>query len=178
MHPPCDCTNCRETRSPCAPPGPPGCRCLGAPEPAAPPSTGRYSRATAVPFLEMRTFNFSNLSGTTQEFIVLNPRLCVLDYYRVRLSVRVHALTMAATQGLRFILNGTLPSEEDPALDFVSATDFLTLDIDSTYVSGGLASRSTTDPEAYLKISLRATQSSAPATFIATLSACLILRDF
>lgn len=175
---PYDCTNCQETRSPDAPLGPAGCRCPGAPESAAAPSTGRYSRATEVPFLEMRTFIFSNLSGSTQELIVLHPRLCVLDYYRVRLAVRVHSLSMTATQGLRFILNGALPSEEDPALDFVSTTDFLTLDIDSSYASGGLASRSTTDPDAYLKISLRATQSSAPATFTATLSACLILRDF
>lgn len=140
---------------------------------------GGLSRSRVVTLMEKRTYTFSSLSGSAEVFVVLCPAMPVLDYSRVKLSVRVHALTMTSGQLLRFYAWGVLPSEEDPAQDFVDPTEFLSLDITSTTTAPALVTtRSAYDPDAFLKISLRATQTSAPSTFLATLSACLQLRDF
>jgi|JI10StandDraft_1071094.scaffolds.fasta_scaffold749120_2 hypothetical protein len=142
------------------------------------PTHGQIPHATVLPFLEKRTFDFSTLSGTAQISIVLCPAIHVHDYSVVKLAVRVHSLTMSVGQLLRFYIWGTLPSDEDPSQDFVDATEFQTVDITSSTTAPALvAARATYDPDAYLRISLRATQTSAPTTFRATLSAGLQLRN-
>lgn len=158
---------------------PPGCSCSGKAEPGATgcPVCGRRPRAKSVPILDKRSFDFSNLGGGTEVYVVLCPALCVLGFSRVRLSVRVHALNMASGQSLRVIVWNTLPSDEDPAQDFVDQYSLTSAEItSSTTVPSLLTDRSSYEPDAYLKISLQATQTSAPTAFTATLSAALLLR--
>ena len=143
---------------------------------------GTCGHPRLVPFLEKRTFDFTNLfAGATNNdiSIVLCPAFCVLDYNWVRLSVRVHALSMALTssQALSFFVYGAMPSEEDPTQEFVDETStFLRVDISSGVSVPSLISATGTSPDAYLRIVLRATQTSSPATLTAQLSACLLLR--
>lgn len=142
------------------------------------PMRGCRARPMVVTVFEKRSFVFSTLSGTSELYVVLCPALPVLDYTRVKLAIRVHALTMSSGQLLRVYAWGTLPSEEDPAQDFVDSTAFLSVDITSSTIAPALVtSRATYDPDAFLKISLRATQASVPTTFLATLSGCVQLRD-
>lgn len=141
-------------------------------------STGCRARPMVVTVFEKRSFVFSTLGGGSQLYVVLCPALPVLDYSRVKLAIRIHALTMSAGQLLRVYAWGTLPSEEDPAQDFVDSTEFLSVDITSSITAPALVtSRATYDPDAFLKFSLQATQTSAPTTFMATLSGCVQLRD-
>lgn len=137
--------------------------------------------AALVPLFEMRTFEFTNLttSGTGDITVVLHPALCVVEYTRVRLAVRVHALSMSLSvaQTLAIYAYGALPSEEDPARDFVDAsTTFLRLDITASTPVPGLLTASGTDPDAYLRFVLYAQQASAALTLRATLSASVLLR--
>ena len=127
--------------------------------------------------MEKRSFDFSNLGGTEELHVVLCPALCVLDFARVGLAVRVHTLTITSGQLLRFYAWGTLPSDEDPAQDFVDPTALLTLDITSSTTAPALVTtQAARDPDAFLKLSLHATQTSVPTTFRAVLSACLQLQ--
>jgi hypothetical protein len=137
--------------------------------------------ARIVPFLEKRTYDFSTLSagaGVTNS-VVLDPALCVLDAYRVRLNLRIHDLTVSAGQSFSLTLYGALPSEEDPAQDFVDTrAAFINLSVTSATSAPTLLTATATDPDAYLRIVLNASQTSPAATLRATLSACLILRNF
>lgn len=158
---------------------PSGCSCSDSDKPGAIecPVCDRHPRAKSVPILDKRSFDFSNLGGGTEVYVVLCPTLCVIWYSRVRLSVRVHALNMASGQSLRVIVWNTLPSDEDPAQDFVDQYSLTSAEItSSTTVPSLLTDRSSYEPDAYLKISLQAIQTSAPTVFTATLSAALLLR--
>jgi len=158
---------------------PSGCACSAHAETGSPERLhGCRARPRLLTLFDKRSFEFSTLGGSQNLYVVLCPALPVLDFNIVKLSIRVHALTMSAGQLLRFYAWGTLPSEEDPAQDFVDSTEFLSVDITSSTVAPSLAtSRATYDPDAFLKISLRATQTSAPTTFQATLSGCIQLRE-
>lgn len=143
------------------------------------PTLGCRVRPTVVTLFEKRSFVFSTLGGGVSLDVVLCPALPVLDYTIVKLAIRVHSLTMSAGQLLRFYAWGTLPSEEDPAQDFVDSTEFLSVDITSSTTAPALVtSRATYDPDAFLKFSLRATQTSSALTpLLATLSGCVQLRN-
>ena len=130
-----------------------------------------------VPVLDKRTFDLSALAGGAALEIVLCPAICVLDFARVHLSVRVHARAMAQGQRLRLTASSTLPSAEDPAQDFVEATPAIAVDVLPSTPAPGLVTGRLGEPDAYLRIVLRATQAPTPATFVAELSACLILRE-
>ena len=163
--------DCQHIDSPSAPSG---CSCSS----VVGSTSCRHSRSRVIQFLEKRTYDFSDLSGGTELYVVLKPVLDVADYAQVKLAIRIHALTMSSGQLLRFYLWGTLPSDEDPGQDFVDTTEFLSLDITSgTSAPALVTSRATSGSDAFLKISLRATQTTAPTPFLATLSACLQLRD-
>lgn len=136
-----------------------------------------------IPFLEKRTFDFSNInSGLTSSLnltIVLCPAVSVLGYYRVRLAVRVHSITfLSSDQAIRLTAFGTMPSEEDPSQDFVDINTFVNVDLTQGTVAPSLVSATATDPDAYLRILLRATQAPVAATLRAELSAALVLRSF
>lgn len=161
------------------PPRPPGCSCPGAPEHAdlACAACAPQPHAKMVTVMEMRSFNFSNFLSGQEVYVVLCPALCVLAYTRLRLSVRIHALTMTSGQLLRFYVWNAHPSDEDPAQEFVESTTLTTADITSAYPAPSLVTSTIAyDPDAYVKISLRATQGSSFTAFTATLSVSLLLR--
>jgi len=144
-------------------------------------SEGCAPHAAFVHLFEMRRFDFSNLatSGSDDITVVLQPALCVIDYSQVRLQVRVHALTMsgASPQTLQILAYGALPSDEDPAQDFVDqSTSFLRLDLTSSTPVPSLVTASGMDPDAYLRFVLYAQQANAAVTLRATLSAGVLLR--
>ncbi len=131
-----------------------------------------------VPFLEMRSFDFSNLPGGTGANYIdvpLCPAVYVGSSYRVRLAVRVHDLTISSGQSIWFFLSGAMPSLEDPAKDFIGSS-FLSLSITDSVIAPGLVSASASDPDTHLQILLRGVQGSSMVALRATLSACLILR--
>lgn len=142
----------------------------------------RHSRTSVlVPFLDKRTFNFTNVApGATSVNtldVVLSPALCVLGYYRVRLAVRVHSITVSSVnQAISFLAYGTLPTDEDPAVEFLTASRLLQLDLDTNTQAPSLVTATATDPDAYLKILIRASQGVA-GTLSATLSASLVLSE-
>lgn len=163
-----------------AQPSAPGCACLRA---VGSPLSGylvqaRRPRPQMTTIMEMRSFDFSNIKTRNDVYVVLCPAFAVLAYTRVRLSIRVHALTMSAGQTLRFYVWNTLPSDEDPAQEFVESSPLTTADITSATSAPALVTGATGyDPVAYLKISVRAVQApTAALTLRATLSACLLLR--
>ena len=96
----------------------------------------------------------------------------------MHLSVRVHALTMSAGQALQFLVWNTLPSDEDPAQEFVASSTLTVATITSTTGAPSLVNSAIgVDPDAYVKISLRAVQApTSTPPLRATLSACLLLR--
>lgn len=133
---------------------------------------------SVIPFLDRRAFNFSSMSGGTTVDVILHPALCVLDYTRVKLAVRLHASSMISGQSLKIAIHGTMPTEEDPALDFIDPNEFMNVSFtSSTPVPSLVTTRSSTDPDAFLRIILRATlPAGAPTTFVATISGALVLR--
>lgn len=157
---------------------PPGCTCSGAAggDCSQCPVCGQQPYAKTVPVTAKRDFDFSNLGGGQDVYVVLCPALCVLAYTRLRLSVRVHALSMSSGQLLRLHVWNTLPSDDDPAQEFVASSTLMTADITSSTTPPALVTSSASDPDGYVKISLRATQDSAPTSFTATLSVSLLLR--
>lgn len=162
------------------PSGLPTCGCSRTPNPmamAANSSASRHPRALVVPFLEMRSFSFSSLNGTTSQTIILVPALCVLQYTRIMLVARLHASTMTSGQSLKFSVYGTMPTADDPSQDFVDSSEFIGISFTSSSAAPALASRATTDPAEFVRLTLVATQTSAIAPFLATLSACLVLRE-
>jgi len=143
---------------------------------------GNAPPAALVPLFEMRRFDLTNLtaSGASRDItVVLQPALCVVDYSQVRLAVRVHALSMSvlAVQTLSILAYGTLPSEEDPAQDFVDqSTHFLRLDLTASTTVPSLVTSSGWYPDPYLKFVLFAEQASSSFNLTATLSASVLLR--
>jgi hypothetical protein len=128
--------------------------------------------------MEMRSFDFSNITMRNDVYVVLCPAVLALAYTRVRLSVRIHALTMSSGQSLQLLVWNTLPSEEDPAQDFVESSPLTSATITSTVAAPSLVTGTVGyNPVAYLKVSLYALQAPASTPPLrATLSACLLLR--
>ena len=139
-------------------------------------STSHGDPLVVVPVLDLMSFDFSSLPGTTSCSVTLRPKVCVANFYRVRLLVRVHASTMNAGQTFRFMLYNTYPSPVDPSQEFVDSTGFLSVDVTNATVPR-LVTGTGTDPDSHLKVVLTAIQGSAPATMKATLSASLLLRN-
>lgn len=85
---------------------------------------------------------------------------------------------MSAGQSLSFYVWNTLPSDEDPAQEFIDPSALTTATITSSTTAPSLVTSGTSyDPDAYLKISLRALQApTSTPPLRATLSAYLLLR--
>lgn len=139
----------------------------------------RKRRAQVAMITDLREFDFSNIVIRQAVDVVLCPAHRVLAYTRVRLSVRVHALTMSAGQSLSFFVWNALPSDEDPAQEFIESSPLMTATITSSTAAPTLVTSGTSyDPNAYLKISIRAVQSpTSTPPLRATLSTYLLLRD-
>lgn len=70
-----------------------------------------------------------------------------------------------------------MPTDEDPSIEFLTASQFIQLDLDTNTQAPSLVTATGTDPDAYLKIVIRASQG-AIGMLSATLSASLVLAEF
>lgn len=133
-----------------------------------------------INILPKRVFDFTYLANSASKEIVIQPAIETVSYYRVRLIVRVHSLKIntGVGQTIYFLLQNTLPSEEDTA-DFTdTASSFLSVPITTT--SPNVTSGTATDPHAFLKIVVQGAQGSTSGgvALNAELSAVLVLRPF
>lgn len=124
------------------------------------------------PVLDKRVFEFSYLGNSATQDIVIQSAIPVYDFYRVRLIVRVHSIT-ATSGNFVFKLQHTLPSEQDPQ-EFTNTTDFLTTS-SITDASPNIKTVTGTDPQAFLKLVLRATQGTSGNTLYGEFSAVMVL---
>lgn len=127
-----------------------------------------------LPVLDKRVFEFSYLGTAATQDVVIQPAIDCSAFYRVRLVVRVHSIT-ATTGNFVFKLQHTLPSEQDP-LEFTDTTDFLTT-ASITNASPNIKTITGTDPQAFLKITVRATQGTSGNTLYGEFSAVLVMRE-
>lgn len=125
-----------------------------------------------LPVLEKRIFELSFLGNAATQDVVIHPAIPVYDFYRVRLLVRVHSIT-ATTGNFVFKLQHTLPSDQDPQ-EFTDTTDFLTT-ASITNASPNIKTITGTDPQAFLKLVLRATQGTSGNTLYGEFSAAIVL---
>lgn len=125
-----------------------------------------------VPVLEKRIFEFGFLATGSQE-VVLHPAIDVSDAYRIRLIVRVHAIS-AATGNFNFKLQHTLPSEQDSQEFTDASADFMATGPITT-ASPNIKTVTNTDPQAFLKLILRATQITSGTTLYGEFSAVMVL---
>lgn len=128
-----------------------------------------------VPVLNKQIFEFSFLGTGADQDVVLHPAIDVGAWFRVRLVVRVHQIT-ATSGNFTFKLQHTLPSDEDRQEFVDTSADFLTTG-NITSASPNIKTISGTDPQAYLKLVLRAHQVTAGNTLYGEFSAVLVLRD-
>lgn len=134
-----------------------------------------------VPVLEKRVFEFGYLGGSAVQDVVLHPAIDVGAWYRVRLVVRCHQVD-AQSGKFQFFLFHTLPSQEDPqefAITGAGLEFFVTPSgaTGITTASPNIVTNTSTDPQAYLKLVLRATQGTAGHRLYGEFSAVLVLRD-
>jgi hypothetical protein len=134
-----------------------------------------------VPVLEKRTFEYGYLGLNATQEVVLHPAIEVAPWYRVRLVVRIHQLD-AQSGNFKFFLFHTLPSEEDPQEFSITtaASEFFVTPSGAggiTTSSPNIVSNTAADPQAFLKLVLRATQATASNRLYGEFSAVLVLRD-
>lgn len=128
-----------------------------------------------IPILDKRVFEFGFLGTAATQDIVLHPAADITSYYRVKLLVRVHAIT-ATTGNFQFRLFNTFPSEQDPQ-EFTDSTAIGAALSISTSSPSIVVANAVTDAQAFLKIVLRATQGTAGNTLYGEFSAALLLRE-
>ncbi len=130
-----------------------------------------------IPILEKRVFELSFLGNAATQDIVIHPAVDTTSYYRVKLLVRIHNIT-ATTGNFKFNVYNTFPSEQDPQ-EFVDAsTLFITGGAITTASPNIYSPASSTDPTAFLKVVLRATQGTSGNTLYGEFSAALLLREY
>lgn len=130
-----------------------------------------------VPVLEKKIFEFSFLGNGQSQDVVLLPAIDVGAWFRVRLVVRVHQIN-TASGNFSFKLQNTLPSDEDRQEFTDDTSSFLTLSgITAGSLPPNIKTVSGTDPQAYLKFSITATQVTAGDPLYGEFSAVLVLRE-
>lgn len=129
-----------------------------------------------IPVLEKRIFEFSFLSTSGSQQVVLQPAIDVSGFYRVRLLVRVHNLNLSGTSNFDFKLQHTLPSDSDPQEFTDTSSDFLAI-TNITSASPNIKTATATDPQAYLKLLLKANQQTTGNLLYGEFSAVLVLRE-
>jgi hypothetical protein len=128
-----------------------------------------------VPICEKRVFEYSYLASTTTQDIVLHPGVDVGAWYRVRGIVLVHQISVTSGN-FKLKLQHAFPCEQDRQ-EFVDTTDFLT-SASITNASPNIKTISGTDPQGYLKVILRADQTTTTGAILyGEFSVYLVLRD-
>lgn len=131
-----------------------------------------------VPVLAKTRFEYSHLSASTSQTVVLQPEINTGAFYYYQLIVRVHERSFSSSQTIMLGLYNTLPSDEDPR-EFTDSSSGGILNITITAASPavpGIKLASGTDPGAFLKLLLTASQPAGGGTLYAELSAVLVLR--
>lgn len=101
---------------------------------------------------------YSYLAAGASESVRLVHALNCAPFYRVQLIIRIHSLTISTGQSFAFVLANTLPSEIDPR-EFSESASFLTVTINSSSPAApSLVSGTATDPGAFLKLTMTASQ--------------------
>ena len=130
-----------------------------------------------VPIVEKRVFESSYLPNGTFQDVVLHPAVDVGAWYRVRPVILVHQISV--TSG-NFVLKlqHTFPSENDRQEFVDTGTDFLAT-ASITNASPNIKTvASGTDPQGYLKVILRASQTTTTGAILyGEFSVYLVLRD-
>lgn len=139
-----------------------------------------------IPILRKTPYDFTFLPSPGSETIVVVPAIDVASYYRAGLFIRLHNTQMASGQLVKFEIDNTLPSDEDPA-EFIErygtstppVDPLATLDIDLNDEAPSLISADVTGIGAALRVHFTASQGSIGGTpFFIELSAVLVLRNF
>lgn len=139
---------------------------------------------TIIAALPRRRFEYSHLAGSATQTTVLLPEIATCDYNYAGLFIRVHARSMSSGQSLAFSLYNILPSQDD-LREFVeddgTGAPYALLTVTVTNSSPVTVPRisydTTTRVGPFLKMELKASQASSPASFYAELSAELLLRE-
>lgn len=130
-----------------------------------------------VPIFDKKRFDYSFLAGTAFHQVTLAAALELVPYKSVFLMIRVHKLTISAGQSFAFTLENTLPSHEDSQEFLSTSAPILSVSITSATSAPALLSANGTDPLAFGKLVLTASQGSTGGTpLYAELSACLLGR--
>lgn len=135
-----------------------------------------------VPVFDKIRLEYSYLGPLATESVRLARDLNVTPFYRAQLIIRVHSLTMAGSQSFVFALANTLPSEVDPREFSDTSTGagnpFLAVTINSSSPAPPtIVFASATDPGAFLKLTVTATQgATGGSTFYGEFSGAVLLR--
>lgn len=131
-----------------------------------------------VPAFDKLRLEYSYLTTGATETVRLARDISVSPFYRVQLIIRCHSLAIsAAGQKFDFTLTNTLPSEVDPR-EFSDAAAFLTVSVTgaSPPTPPVIVSGTATDPGAFLKLVVTASQSTTGTTLYGEFSGVLVLR--
>lgn len=133
--------------------------------------------AALIRLLPRRQFDFSALpAGTSQKMIILE-RLDVSQHSDCIMVLRIHAASIAATNALSFDFYGDGFTENDPALDFRTASPLLfSQAIDSAVVAPYLRTSGATVRGHFATLLVAATKPAA-GSLKATVSLDVILRN-
>lgn len=133
-----------------------------------------------IPVLERRRIEYTHLAAGAQQSITLCPAIDVINFYYIRLLLRVHARSYSGGQLIALSLYNTLPSEDDPRQFTLTSSLVTSVSCSAsipTSVPGLVVGTTASNPGPFLNLRLFAFQDPAAAgTFYAELSAELLGR--
>ena len=134
---------------------------------------------TLIPLFGTPRFDFTWRGTGASQSIVIHPAVNVVAFYNMRLQLRFQGCSGGALVGTQTVIlsaYGTGPSGEDPA-EFTKGTALMSVTLSNSSTIPSLNTATATDPDGYLKIVLKCTQTGAGGTaFWVELSADLIAR--
>lgn len=137
---------------------------------------------TTVNLMKRTRFEYSFLTASATQTVDIKKAIKVGRFYQVQLLVRVHEKNMQISgQTIRLGLHHTLPSAEDPReISDTTTPPFAYVDVlssGSVLTAPVLQTMSASNPQAYLKFSVKMTQGTTSGLFYAELSAVAVLRE-
>ena len=128
-----------------------------------------------IPILTRRSYDFSATTGAAVENVVVRD-LDVIAYRSATLLTRVHAMD-AATSRLSISVYRTSPSPDAPQEDFIGSSALSTKQIQSETANSLVRQPLAAPFGSHLRIVLVPDPPALPATFTATLSMAMVLRE-
>lgn len=128
-----------------------------------------------IPVVQKRTFEYSYLSGTGTQDVVLHPGVDVSAWYYAKILVLVHKID-AVSGSFAVRLQHSFPTDDDRQEFVISSSDFLAVSSISSASPNIKASSTGSDPHAYLKMLLTATQGTGGDRLYGEFSVYLVLR--